>query len=279
MSTIGSILGQRNIARREIEMILEHATGLTRASVIAHPERALTDDEIAQVRRMITQRATGEPMAYLLGTREFYGLTFHVTPDVLIPRPETEALVEQALARLSKAYAAKDPRILDLGTGSGAVAVSIAKHAANATVVATDISTGALKIARKNAEINHVQIRLIESDWFTSLSNEQFDLIVSNPPYVAHGDPHLTEGDLRFEPMTALTDGAPNERGLACIKRIIADALPHLNDGGWLLFEHGYDQADDCAALLAARGYTNLVRATDLAGISRVAGGQWLPRT
>lgn len=260
-------------------MIVEHVTGLTRASVIAHPERTLTDDEAARAQRMITQRSAGEPMAYILGKREFYGLPFYVTPDVLIPRPETEVLVEQALARLSMASTAKVTRILDLGTGSGAIAVSIAKHAANATVTATDISAGALKIARKNAEINGVQVRFIESDWFTALANEKFDLMVSNPPYVAHGDPHLTVGDLRFEPITALTDGAPNERGLACIKRIIADAPLHLNDGGWLLFEHGYDQADDCAELLTKRGYTNLVRISDLAGISRVAGGQWLPRT
>jgi release factor glutamine methyltransferase len=279
VSTIGSILAKRDIVKREIEMILEHVTGLSRASVIAHPEHALSDDETAHAQRMITQREAGEPMAYIIGTREFYGLTFHVTPDVLIPRPETEVLVEQALARLSKTYAAKGARILDLGTGSGAIAVSIAKHAANATVTATDISTGALKIAQKNAGINDVQIRFIKSDWLAALANEKFDLIVSNPPYVAYGDPHLTEGDLRFEPLTALTDGAPNERGLACIKRIVADAPLHLNDGGWLLFEHGYDQADDCAALLAARGYTNLLRATDLAAIPRVAGGQWPPST
>jgi release factor glutamine methyltransferase len=277
VSTIGSILAKRDIAKRETEMILEHVTGLTRASVIAHPERALTDDEITRAQRMITRRDSGEPMAYVIGTREFYGLTFHVTPDVLIPRPETEVLVEQALARLSKAYAAKCARILDLGTGSGAIAISIAKHAVNTTVMATDISTGALKIAQKNATLNEVQVRFAESDWLAALANEKFDLIVSNPPYVAHGDPHLTEGDLRFEPMTALTDGAPNERGLACIKRIVADAPLHLNDGGWLMFEHGYDQADDCAALLAARGYTNLLSATDLAGIPRVAGGQWRP--
>jgi release factor glutamine methyltransferase len=275
VTTIGSVLAQRDIARREIEMILEHVTGLSRASVIAHPERTLSDDEITRAQRMITQRESGEPMAYVTGTREFYGLTFHVTPDVLIPRPETEVLVEQALARLSKAYATKSARILDLGTGSGAIAISIAKHAANATVTATDISIGALRIAQKNAEINDVQIRLTKSDWFSALANEKFDLIVSNPPYVAYGDAHLTEGDLRFEPITALTDGAPNERGLACIKRIIADAPLHLNDGGWLLFEHGYDQAEDCADLLTARGFANLTSIADLAGIPRVAGGQW----
>jgi release factor glutamine methyltransferase len=279
VSTIGTILAKRDVVKREIEMILEHVTGLSRASVIAHPEHALSDDETTRAQRMITQRASGEPMAYVTGTREFYGLTFHVTPDVLIPRPETEMLVEQALARLSKAYAAKSARILDLGTGSGAIAVSIAKHAANAIVTATDISAGALKVAQKNAGTNDVQIRFIKSDWLAALANERFDLIVSNPPYVAHGDPHLTEGDLRFEPIIALCDGAPNERGLACIKRIVADAPLHLNNGAWLLFEHGYDQADDCAALLAARGYTNLLSTTDLAGIPRVAGGQWRPTT
>jgi release factor glutamine methyltransferase len=280
VTTIGSILVQRNHARREIEMILEHVTGRSRASVIAHPEHTLSDDETHKTQQLIARRVAGEPMAYILGTREFFGLNFRVTPDVLIPRPETEVLVEQALARLSKANASRCLRILDLGTGSGAIAVSLAMslttNAPGTEITATDISTAALAIATENARLNGVQIRFVVSDWFAALANEKFDLIVSNPPYVAHGDPHLTSGDLRFEPIGALTDGAPNERGLACIKRIIADAPQHLNDGGWLLFEHGYDQANDCAALLAAHGFNELLNVPDLAGIPRVSGGKYV---
>jgi release factor glutamine methyltransferase len=282
VTTIGSIFVRRDIERREVEMILEHVTGRSRANVIAHPEHALTDSQTEEVEHLIARRVAGEPMAYILGTREFYGLNFRVTPDVLIPRPETELLVEQALARLSKVNAPKRPRILDLGTGSGAIAVSLAvsltAHAPDAEITATDISTAALAITKENARRNGVQIRFVESDWFAALGGEKFDLIVANPPYVAHGDPHLTSGDLRFEPIGALTDGAPNERGLACIKRIVAGASQHLNDGAWLLFEHGYDQAADCATLLAAHGFSELLDVPDLAGIPRVSGGKYIPQ-
>jgi release factor glutamine methyltransferase len=279
MSTIGNIIAQRAIPKRETEMIIEHVTHLTRAYIMAHAEHALTAAQASRAEGMVARRAAGEPMAYILGTREFYGLSFVVTPDVLIPRPETEMLVDQALARLSAAYGSRCARILDLGTGSGAIAISIAAKAPNTDVTATDISPAALVIAQKNAQQNNAKIRFIKSDWFAAVAGETFDLIVANPPYVAHGDAHLRDGDLRFEPIGALTDGVPNERGLACIKRIVADAPTHLSAAGWLLFEHGYDQAADCAALLAAQGFSNLIAITDLAGIPRVAGGQWLPPT
>ncbi len=261
--------------KREIEMILEHVLQLSRATLIAHPERLLNDAQTAEVERLLARRASGEPMAYILGTRDFYNLTFHVTSDVLIPRPETEALVDQALLRLSKAHAPNAAPVLDLGTGSGAIAISIAEQAPGAAVVATDVSTAALKVAKKNAEQCGVNVRFIESNWYEALEGAKFDLIVSNPPYVALGDPHLTEGDLRFEPIGALTDGAPNAHGLACIRAIVDGAPLHLNDEGWLLFEHGYDQAPACAALLAARGFTSLICVPDLAGIPRVSGGKW----
>ena len=256
-------------------MLVEYVLGITRATVIAHPERELNAAHEQQALHLIERRAGGEPIAYILGIREFYGLDFKVTPDVLIPRPDTEVLVEQALARLSSLPAQKSARMLDLGTGSGAISISVARHAPGVAVTASDISRRALAIAQLNASMLGVKIRFIESDWFSHLHGEVFDLIVSNPPYVAAGDEHLAKGDLRFEPIIALTDGAAGENGFACIRRIIAGAPLHLNNGGWLLFEHGYDQVAACVALLAAQGFTELCSFNDLAGIARVAGGRW----
>ena len=273
--TISALIKQSPLARREAEMIVERIAGITRTTVVAYPERVLDPAQHQQALAMIERRADGEPMAYILGSREFYGLDFIVTPAVLIPRPETELLVEQALARLSSLPTPQGARMLDLGTGSGAIAISVARYRPSASITAADISGAALNVARQNANALDANIRFIESDWFASLAGETFDLVVSNPPYVAAGDKHLAEGDLRFEPIDALTDGAPGENGLACIRRIIADAPQHLNNGGWLLFEHGYDQASACAELLSARGFADLCCFHDLAGISRVSGGCW----
>ncbi|MEQ1519449.1 MAG: peptide chain release factor N(5)-glutamine methyltransferase, partial [Usitatibacteraceae bacterium] len=204
----------------------------------------------------------------------------------LIPRPETEILVEQALARLSgqkcsetranprvlPSAAMATPSILDLGTGSGAFAVSLALERPDATVVAVDISPGALKIATENAQRLSAKVQFIESSWYDALGDAKFDLIASNPPYVAADDVHLSQGDLRFEPQIALTDRSPD--GMQSIRTIIEGARTRLNDGGWLLFEHGYDQADACRALLEKNGFTNLQSICDLSGIPRVAGGQ-----
>lgn len=273
--SISALIKQSPLARREAEMIIERVLGIARVTVIAHSDRVMDAAQHQQALLMIERRAGGEPMAYILGTREFYGLDFIVTPAVLIPRPETELLVEQALARLSSLPAPQGARMLDLGTGSGAIAVSVARHSPATSISAVDISGAALAVARQNATVLGAHIRFTESDWFSALIGETFDLIVSNPPYVAAGDKHLAEGDLRFEPLSALTDGAPGENGLACIRRIIAEAPPHLKNGGWLLFEHGYDQAAACAQLLAARGFRDLCSFSDLAGTARVAGGRW----
>ena len=186
-----------------------------------------------------------------------------------------DARLDNRFHGLSKQYAPNTARVLDLGTGSGAIAISLAEQRPALDIVATDISAKALVVAKKNAQRLGVHVSFVESDWFSALNNERFDLIVSNPPYVAHGDPHLTEGDLRFEPITALTDNEPNQHGLACIRRIIEDSPKHLNGEGWLLFEHGYDQADACRELLAARGFVELSCTHDLAGIPRVSGGRW----
>jgi len=277
-TSIGSLIADSAISKRESEMIVGAVLGCSRASVMAHPERVPDALQHRQIAAMMARRSGGEPMAYILGVREFYGREFIVTPAVLIPRPETEVLVEQALARLSShrpsQFRAASANVLDLGTGSGAIAVSVAAEHPQASVVATDISGGALAIAKQNALRHGAHIRFVESDWFTELAGEKFDLILSNPPYVAHGDSHLATGDLRFEPLQALTDQAVGQHGLACIRHIIGAAPRHLHQDGWLLFEHGYNQAEACRELLTAGGFVDLVAIADLAGITRVSGGR-----
>ena len=216
----------------------------------------------------VRRRRAGEPVAYITGEREFFSLAFRVTPAVLIPRPETELLVEAALASIP---ADAPARVLDLATGSGCVAVAIANERPGAQVTATDVSREALAVARENAKRHGTRIDLVESDWFAALAGRRFDLIVANPPYVAEDDPHLAAGDLRFEPRAALVAGP---KGLDCIETIVEQAIHHLRAGGRLLFEHGYDQAPCARALLAAAGYGDIVTRRDLAGIERVSGGR-----
>jgi release factor glutamine methyltransferase len=215
----------------------------------------------------VERRAAGEPIAYLTGNCEFYGLEFRVTPAVLIPRPETELLVDLALERLPVEGRA---RVLDLGTGSGCIAVSLGRQRPRMEVWAADAVPAALEVARDNALRLGATVRFVRSDWLADLAGERFDLILSNPPYVAAGDPHLSRGDLRFEPASALVAG---EDGLNDIRRIVAAAPAHLAPGGWLLFEHGYDQAQRCRALLTAAGFGQVTSWRDLAGIERVSGG------
>jgi len=274
-ATIAALLEQDVIEKREAEMFIAEALATTRAYVIAHPERVLDARQGALVRGWIARRAAGEPMAYVLGTREFYGHVFRVSAATLIPRPETELLVEQALARLSEPKWLEhrvNARVLDMGTGSGAIAISIALAHASARVTATDISPEALAMARDNAQSLRASIEFIAGSWYAGVNGRRFDLIVSNPPYVAGGDPHLSRGDLRFEPQTALTDGSAD--GLASLRAIVGGAATHLEPGGWLLFEHGYDQAAACRDMLLKAGFNNLICIRDLAGIDRVSGGQ-----
>jgi len=259
--------------------------GVSRASVIAHPERRVDPAKAIIAQNLLARRVAGEPIAYLLGTREFYGRDFVVSAATLIPRPETELLVEQALARITghllstsrtgasvTQLANPHPSILDLGTGSGAIAISIALESPASHVVAADMSVAALQVATDNAQRLIAPVEFIESDWYAKLTGRRFDLIVSNPPYVAGGDAHLSMGDLRFEPQLALTDDSAD--GLRSIRAIIAGASAHLVPGGWLLLEHGYDQAVPCQTLLLQAGFANLTSIKDLAGIPRVAGGQ-----
>lgn len=256
-------------ARSEAQILLRETLQVTRAWLIANAEQTLTDTQAADFEQLLQRRLQGEPVAYIFGRREFYGLELAVAPGVLIPRPDTETLVEAALTRIP----AQAPLcVLDLGTGSGAIALAIAVNRPQASVTAVDRSEVALSIAQINADkLGATNLHLLHSDWFAALAGETFDLIVSNPPYIANADPHLQQGDLRFEPPGALASGPD---GLDDIRRIVAAAPEHLNANGWLLLEHGYDQAERVAELLDAAGFTEIGHAADLAGIQRVTLGK-----
>lgn len=268
VTTIAQLLAQSGLPPLEARMLAERALGRPRAWLIAHADETADAAAGQAFAAMAERRRQGEPIAYILGEREFYGLDFAVAPAVLIPRPETELLVELALERIPAATAA---RVLDLGTGSGAIAVTLAQQRPQARLTAVDVDYAALTLARANAKRHGVSVRFYCGDWFGALAGERFDLIVSNPPYVADADPHLALGDVRFEPQRALVGGAD---GLGCIRAIVAQAQAHLNPGAWLLFEHGYDQAPSCRALLEAQGYAEVQSWSDLAGIPRVSGGR-----
>lgn len=264
-STIANVLQSAPLSALEARILLGHALQLTRVQLITQSQRGLSADESTLVTALFQRRLDGEPIAYIVGEREFYGLMLYTTPDVLIPRPETELLVELALDR-----AADSARVLDLGTGSGAIAIAIANALPDADVTAIDSSPAALAVARRNAARHSVNVNFLHSDWYAAVAGQQFDLIVANPPYIVAGDPHLSQGDLRFEPVGALTDHAD---GLSALRQIIAGAPRSLMHGGWLLMEHGYDQAPAVRSLLAAQGFQEVQSWKDLAGIERVSGG------
>jgi release factor glutamine methyltransferase len=263
---------RRLLDRLDTRILLCHALQLSRIELITRSERIISEPEAVRIAALFARRLQGEPIAYILGEREFFGLPFTVTPDVLIPRPETELLVELALERLPAAGG----RVLDLGTGSGAIAVAIAHTCPHARVTALDTSAAALAIARANAVRNGTaNVAFLHSDWYAALDQSAtpplFDLIAANPPYIVAGDPHLSQGDLRFEPQSALTDHAD---GLSALRQIVAGAPRHLAEGGWLLVEHGYDQAAAVRELLTVRGFGDVQSWCDLAGIERVSGGR-----
>jgi release factor glutamine methyltransferase len=256
-------------ARIEAQVLLQHSLSVNRAWVLAHETDALEANQKAVFEALLKRRLTGEPIAHILGKREFYGLDFAVTPDTLIPRPDTETLVEAALEKISKNQPCQ---VLDLGTGTGAIAISIAKHRPLAQVTAVDQSPKALAVAQDNAhQLGVSNVQFVLSDWFTALTGQTFDVIVSNPPYIAEHDPHLSQGDLRFEPTRALAAG---EYGLDCIQQIINQAKQHLKPQGWLMFEHGYDQAEKVAQLLRSAGFDAVASVADLSGILRVTLGR-----
>ncbi|WP_233851484.1 peptide chain release factor N(5)-glutamine methyltransferase [Paraburkholderia sp. HD33-4] len=273
-ATADALLRASPLPPLEARILLTHVLGWRRTQLITRGEEPLERASVERYRALEARRMAGEPVAQLVGAREFFGLEFEVTPHVLIPRPETELLVETALTAIEPR---PRPRVLDLGTGTGAIAVAIASMRPDAQVWALDRSAEALAVATRNgASLLDPKrpggiVTFLHSDWYGSLDAAlRFDAIVSNPPYIASGDPHLREGDLRFEPRGALTDEAD---GLSAIRAIVAGAPQHLATDGALWIEHGYDQAEAVRALLSARGFAEVRSERDLAGIERISGG------
>lgn len=253
---------QLGVERGDAQALLSHLTGHDRAWLITHG-----DAPVSGAAEALRRLADGEPLAHLTGCQAFHGLVLQVTPDTLIPRPDTEILVDWALERL--AALPGQPSVVDLGTGSGAIALAVKAACPRARVTAVDVSGAALRVARGNGERLGLAVEWLEGDWFGPLADRRFDLIVSNPPYIAGDDPHLPA--LRHEPLNALTPGGD---GLADLHRLIDAAPQHLADGGWLLLEHGWDQADAVEQQLAARGLADVSLRRDLAGRARASGGQ-----
>lgn len=256
-------------ARLDAELLLASVLKKPRSYLHAWPERALTEAQAWQFAALIARRAAGEPMAHILGTREFWSLELEVTPDTLIPRPETELLVELALARIP---GETEWHIADLGTGSGAIALAIAHERPRCRIDADDVSAPALAVAERNAQrLNLRNARFHRGAWYEPFAGVLFDMIVSNPPYVRADDPHLRVGDVRFDPASALVAGP---EGLDDLRDVIAGAPGHLRPGGWLLVEHGYDQGADIARFFAQAGFVEVRTHADLAGQPRVTAGQ-----
>jgi len=276
--TVSRALAQSGLVPLDAQVLLAHVLARDRGWLVAHGDEPLTLEQEAAFFALAKRRRDGEPVAYLTGRREFWGLLLRVTSAVLIPRPETESLVELALLRIP---VDRESRVLDLGTGSGAIALALAHERPRARVFATDISTEALAVARDNARrLGIANVEFARADWYAGLPDMwrdvAFDLIVANPPYVAMNDPHLREGDVRFEPAAALVSGVD---GIAAIRQIVAGARAHLAPDGTLAVEHGYDQSERVRELFSAAGLSGIVTAKDLAGIPRVAAalasGTW----
>jgi release factor glutamine methyltransferase len=265
---IAEMLRPQHVAPLDARVLLRTVLGVSDAYIAAHPEQRLTNEQRGRFEALLRRRRAGEPIAYLIGEREFYSLPFHVTPAVLIPRPESEMLVDLVLER---APPGRSFDVLDLATGSGCIAVAIAKNCPRARVTASDVSRAALVLAQKNAARHSVAVELIESDWFEALAGRRFEMIVVNPPYVATDDPHLAQGDARFEPRDALVAG---RTGYECIDVIAANAMPHLIQGGSLIFEHGHEQGAHCRGLLGRLGYKGVSGRHDIAGHDRAAIGE-----
>lgn len=255
-------------AHLDVELLLCSVINKDRSFLRAWPEHELNQQQLSSFQQLFKQRLQGKPIAHILGERGFWSLNLKVTTDTLIPRPDTERLVELALDIIPDNAQWK---ILDLGTGTGAIALSLAKEKSTCFITATDQSIAALDVAKQNAEDNKISnIKFIQSDWFTNLDNQQFDMIVSNPPYIKETDPHLQQGDVRFEPLSALTSG---EDGLNDIRTIIKNSQQHLAEKGVLLIEHGYDQADAVCHLLSTESFTQVSNFIDDNGNPRVSIG------
>ncbi len=272
--TVAAALAQARaagLARLDAQLLLGHVLQRERGWLLAHDDAAVDDADAEAFTELCRRRRDGEPVAYLVGAREFHGLRLQVTPAVLVPRPETETLVERALQLLRGPLAAlARPEVADLGTGSGAIALAVKHRCPAARVGAVELSAAALEVARANGRRLQLDVEWLAGDWWQPLAGRRFDLVISNPPYVAPGDPHLAA--LRHEPALALV--AP-DRGLGAIARIVADAGAHLRRGGWLLLEHGFDQAPAVRACLGAAGFADVDTVPDLAGQPRCTGGRW----
>ncbi|MHA6205372.1 peptide chain release factor N(5)-glutamine methyltransferase [Dyella soli] len=273
MADVRQALGEAALLvgdRLEAELLLVHVLDKPRSWLIAHADDALDATHASAFDALVQRRRAGEPLAYLTGRRGFWSLELEVTPATLIPRHETELLVELALDRLPQATTAQ---VADLGTGSGAIALAIARERPRAQVVATDASSAALDVAQRNAQrLRIANVTFLHGDWLAPLGDRRFDLIVSNPPYIEAGDPHLGQGDLRFEPASALASGAD---GLDDIRRIVDDARTRLAGDGWLMMEHGWNQGAAVRGLLERAGYREVFTAQDLEGRDRVSGGRY----
>lgn len=276
MSTVGLRIGHwleraraAGVPRLDAQGLLAHHLGRPRTWLLAHDDEPLLPQVQRQADADLARRVAGVPLAYLVGEREFHGLVLQVNADVLVPRPETEGLVDWALALAARAPL---PRLADLGTGSGAVALAVKHRRPTFEVWASDRSAAALAVARANAQRLQLPVTWVEGDWWHPFAGQRFGLVVSNPPYVAEGDPHLAA--LRHEPQVALTAGAD---GLQALRQIVAGAPAHLAAGGWLLLEHGFDQAAAVTALLEAAGFEQIETRLDLAGLSRLTGGRRPP--
>lgn len=255
-------------ARLDTEILLAHALNQSRTYLYTWPEKVLTDTQQAAFEACFARRQQGEPVAHITGEREFWSLTLKVNNSTLIPRPETELLVEKALALLPET----PQRVVDLGTGTGAIALALASERPGWQILALDKYPEAVALAEDNRQLCGLDnVRVLQSDWFSALPEQFFDLVVSNPPYVDPVDPHLQQGDVRFEPLTALV---AEDKGLADIAIIADQALPRLECGGWLMLEHGFDQGQPVCDILSQRGFAHVRTYTDLAGMARVSVGQ-----
>lgn len=260
----GNADSRRDLAsRRDVEAVLCAALGVSRAYLYAHADAALQNDVVRRVETALDALERGMPVAYISGEREFWNLSLAVTPAVLIPRRETELLVELALERL-----AEGARVLDLGTGSGAIALALGKERTDLSITASDISTAALAVARENAKRLDITVHWLHGDWYTAVV-ERYDMIVSNPPYIEADDSHLDA--LGYEPRVALVGGAD---GLAALRLVVGGASQHLTPGGWLIVEHGYRQAAAVRALFAAAGFADVATRADLGGNDRATLGR-----
>ena len=263
--SLEDLLKSAPIEIMEARILAAHSLQWSRVQLITQSKQALSTTQVDDIRRLFDRRLHGEPIAYLIGQREFYGLSFELTPAVLIPRPETELLVELTLERMTS-----NARVLDMGTGSGAIAISLAHARPESKIFATDVSQQALAVAQRNNNFHQTAVTFFQSEWYQHVHG-RFDVIVSNPPYIRAGDSHLSQGDLRFEPVDALTD---HQTGLTAIEIIVEGAHAYLKSGGWLLLEHGYDQARTVRDLFHTSIWSDVQSWRDLAGIERVTGAR-----